>query len=169
MARTGRIRRRSEEDTELNMVPIMNMFMVLIPFLLMSASFIHIKAINTSVPVHASTSKNEADKTADVKVTVMLAMGEKELNVTAAASGLSAAQLSALEASISMEGGLAAAESKLKETLRDIKTKYPGSDTIVLVPDASILYDNIIRTMDMARNIDQNDLFPNVVLSGSLG
>lgn len=169
MARTGRVRRRSEEDTELNMVPIMNMFMVLIPFLLMSASFIHLKAINTSVPIHASKSKTEADKAADVKVTVMLALGENNLNVTASANELSAAQLTALEAAISLNGGLETAERKLREALRNIKTKYPGSDTIVLVPEASILYDDIIRTMDMARNIDQSDLFPNVVLSGSLG
>jgi biopolymer transport protein ExbD len=151
------------------MVPIMNMFMVLIPFLLMSASFIHIKAINTSVPVHSDTSKKNADEEAEVKVTVMLALGENELNVTASASGLSAAKLAALEASIPLKGGIGNAEEKLKATLKTIKTNYPGSDTIVLVPDASILYDDIIRTMDMARNIDQDDLFPNVVLSGSLG
>jgi biopolymer transport protein ExbD len=169
MARTGKIRRKSEEDTELNMVPIMNMFMVLIPFLLMSASFISIKAINTSVPVHASTSEKNTEKASDVKVTVMLALGEKDLCITAAASGLSAAQLSEMEETISMGAGLVAVESKLKETLKNIKTRYPKSDTIVLVPDASILYDDIIRTMDMARNIDQSDLFPNVVLSGSLG
>jgi biopolymer transport protein ExbD len=151
------------------MVPIMNMFMVLIPFLLMSASFIHIKAINTSVPVHSDTSKENSAKDADVKVTVMLALGEKELNVSASASGLSAAKLAALEASIPLKGGVDAVEGKLRETLKNIKTNYPGSDTIVLVPDASILYDDIIRTMDIARNIDQDDLFPNVVLSGSLG
>jgi ribosome-associated translation inhibitor RaiA len=147
----------------------MNMFMVLIPFLLMSASFIHIKAINTSVPVHSDTSKKEADKEADVKVTVMLALGEQELNVTASANGLSAAKLAAFEETIPMKGGIDNVEDRLKETLKKIKTSYPGSDTIVLVPDASILYDDIIRTMDMARNIDQSDLFPNVVLSGSLG
>jgi biopolymer transport protein ExbD len=166
MARIGRIRRKPEEDTELNMVPIMNMFMVLIPFLLMSASVIHLKAINTSVPVHADTSENEADS---AKVTVMLVLGEKSLKVTAAGDELSRDQLSAMENSISLEGGLASVESRLKESLRDIKTKYPGSDTIVLIPDASILYDDIIRTMDMARSMDEKDLFPNVVLSGSLG
>jgi len=169
MARTGMIRRRPEEDTELNMVPIMNMFMVLIPFLLMSASFIHLKAINTSVPVHADTSENEPDEAQVTKVTVMLELGEKELKVTAAGGGLSVAQLSALEASISLKGGFALAESGLKENLRNIKTMYPGSDTIVLIPDASILYDDIIRAMDMARSMDENNLFPNVVLSGSLG
>ena len=168
MARMGRIRRGSEEDTELNLVPIMNMFMVLIPFLLMSASFIHIKAVNTSLPVHSAAGE-ENEKAPEVKVTVMLALGEKSLNVSAAASGISAPQLTAMQTRISLEGGLASVENQLKETLQNIKRSYPGSDTIVLVPDPSILYDDIIRTMDMARNIDQSTLFPNVVLSGSLG
>ena len=48
-----RLKRREMEDVEPNMVPIMNMFLVLIPFLLMSASFYHIKAVNTSIPVLA--------------------------------------------------------------------------------------------------------------------
>ena len=169
MARVGRFRKRPEEDTELNMVPIMNMFMVLIPFLLMSASFIHLKAINTSVPVHADTTEKEPGEALETRVTVMLALGEKELKVSAAAGELTAAQLSALEASISLKGGLASAETMLKESLRNIKTSYPGSDTIVLIPDASILYDDIIQTMDMARGMEEENLFPNVVLSGSLG
>lgn len=169
MARSGRIRRISEEDTELNMVPIMNMFMVLIPFLLMSASFLHIKAINTSMPVHASKTNSEAEKTSDIKVTVLLALSENKLSVSATASELSAARLSAFETDISLASGLESAEGKLKRVLKEIKTQYPLSDTVVLVPDAGIHYDDIIHTMDMARSVDQKVLFPNVVLSGSLG
>ena len=74
MARFGRLRRPQEEEPDINMIPIMNMFMVLIPFLLMSASFFHIKAINTSVPVHADKpakmlSEKEKPK---LKITVVL-------------------------------------------------------------------------------------------------
>jgi biopolymer transport protein ExbD len=58
MARFSRMIRQAEEEPELNMIPIMNMFMVLIPFLLMSASFFHIKAINTSIPIHADMPAN---------------------------------------------------------------------------------------------------------------
>jgi biopolymer transport protein ExbD len=168
MSRASR-RRASEEDTELNMVPIMNMFMVLIPFLLMSASFIHIKAINTSVPVHASKTKSDAPEVSDIKVTVMLALGEKKLGVSATADGLSAAQLSEFEKDISLASGMEGAGDSLKGILKDIKTRYPKSDTVILVPDAAILYEQIIKTMDMARNSEEDDLFPNVVLSGSLG
>jgi len=72
MARYGRCRSRSEEEPDINMIPIMNMFMVLIPFLLMSASFFHIKAINTSVPVHADTPSKASDPESTQKITVVL-------------------------------------------------------------------------------------------------
>ena len=63
MAWLGRRRRAQEEDPDIDILPVMNMFMVLIPFLLMSASFFHIQAINTSVPVHADTpAKVQAQK-----------------------------------------------------------------------------------------------------------
>ena len=55
MSKLIRIRNRMEDDNEVNMVPIMNMFLVLIPFLLMSASFLHLKAINTSIPILGNT------------------------------------------------------------------------------------------------------------------
>ena len=85
MARLGRIRPKSEEDTELNMVPIMNMFMVLIPFLLMSASFYQINAINTSLPVHADTHAGDVSNNEKEKITVVLELKEKEIRI----SGLS--------------------------------------------------------------------------------
>ena len=52
------------EDTDVDMVPIMNMFLALVPFLLMSASFLHIKTIKTSAPV-LSTSCNSMTVSAE--------------------------------------------------------------------------------------------------------
>jgi uncharacterized membrane protein len=49
--------RKSDDDTELNMILIMNIFLAIIPFLLASISFLHIKAISTSVPVLADRSQ----------------------------------------------------------------------------------------------------------------
>ena len=43
MSRLTRRKAKTEEEVEVNMVPIMNMFLVLIPFLLMSASFLAFK------------------------------------------------------------------------------------------------------------------------------
>jgi biopolymer transport protein ExbD len=57
-----RLKRKEMEDGEPNLVPIMNMFLVIIPFLLMSASFYQIKAVNTSIPVLSSGGEDKADE-----------------------------------------------------------------------------------------------------------
>jgi len=54
--------------------------------------------------------------------------------------------------------------------LLKIKAIYPESDTLIVIPDESIMYDTIIQVMDVAR-FSQKDvpLFPSVVLSGKVG
>lgn len=170
MARNGKLRRMSEDETELNMVPIMNMFMVLIPFLLMSASFFQIKAINTSIPVHAESKQDEeALLTPEVKVTLLLAIHEDQMTLSAMSNQLDQSTLSDMETTILKPDGSEHSNVGLVGVLEDIKARYPASDTIVIIPDPSVLYDDIIQTMDLARNQEKISLFPNVVLSGSLG
>ncbi len=59
--------------------------------------------------------------------------------------------------------------AKVHNYLLELKEKWPKSDTVLLIPDEDILYETIIKTMDIARTIEENPLFPNVVISGSLG
>jgi biopolymer transport protein ExbD len=162
-------RRKADEDTELDMVPIMNMFLVLIPFLLMSASFLHINAVNTSVPVHSDSQRSVEDQKSEIKITVILALGKEVMKVSATSDNLTAAELSKFDASIKRDMSSDVEEYQLVEVLRKIKTSYPKSDTVILVPESAILYDDIITAMDLARNFEQDVLFPNVVLSASLG
>ena len=169
MARVGRLRRMSEEDTDLNMVPIMNLFMVLIPFLLMSASFMHIKAINTSIPVHSAAAASEEQKAPEVKVTAVLSLYGDRIELAAVCEALSPETLYRFEETVRKTPDAEGAASSLMAALRKIKSEYPASDTLLLVPDAEILYDEIIHTMDIARNMEEDVLFPNVVLAGSLG
>jgi biopolymer transport protein ExbD len=168
------LRRRSrfeEDDTELDMVPIMNMFLVLIPFLLMSASFMHIKAINTSVPVLASgtpETTDEKSKKSDIKVKVIVELKEKAIVLTAMSDELDYKELTRLGTKFSVkEEGYPL--DKLAAYLIELKEKYPKSDTLVLVPGQDVVYETIISAMDAARSSDAHELFPNVVLSGKIG
>ena len=72
---------REEPEVEVDMVPIMNMFLVLVPFLLMSASFLHIKAINTSVPVLAAASKQKQTDPS-LKTTVVLELSKMAIDLS---------------------------------------------------------------------------------------
>ena len=161
-------RRNSEDDTELNMIPIMNIFLVIIPFLLTSVSFFHIKAISTSVPVMADSS-NETVKQEQIKLTIIVEMRPTDLRLSATAENLEPQELEQFEQELNLRSSGLYPFMELSDYLQSIKSTYPASDTIILVPDESVLYESIIQAMDAARNFNDSPLFPNVVLSGSLG
>jgi len=173
MSRIGRRRLQSAEDVDVDMVPIMNMFLVLIPFLLMSASFFQIKAINTSVPVQAENNSTElATKTPkDIKVTVIVQIGQKGLDISAISDYAEYEDLMKLETRIAKVDKGEYPLDQMAAYLQKIKEIYPSSDTIIIIPDASVVYETIIQTMDIARYLGSSDipLFPNVVLSGKVG
>ncbi len=170
MARLGRRCRHAEDDSELNMIPIMNMFLVLIPFLLMSASFFHIKAINTSVPIHADTpAKDQISEKQKVKITVIVELKQDEIRISALSDTPNDLALSALETTLPRQFGSDASIEQLAGHLKRLKDRYPESDTMILIPDGEISYNEIIQAMDCARQHETESLFPNVVLSGSLG
>jgi biopolymer transport protein ExbD len=153
------------------MVPIMNLFMVLIPFLLMSASFYHIKAINTSVPVHADKPLSVTDEESKKveKITVVLELRADEVKISALSDALSSSELETLEKVLPRNTDKDIQFVEISSYLATVKAKYPASDTMILIPDDAILYDDIIQAMDCARQTEAKELFPNVVLSGSLG
>jgi len=172
MGRLADRRRQREEETELNLVPVMNMFLVLIPFLLMSASFYQINAINTSVPVRggppAASEAGKPQKKAH-KLTIVFELKENRVNLSALCDTLSTEALANLETSFTRGKAGAFSEGPIASYLTELKKKYPESDTVLLIPDADVSYNTIIQAMDCARKLKKEVLFPNVVLSASLG
>jgi biopolymer transport protein ExbD len=168
MTAFGKRRNRSGEDPELNMIPIMNIFLVIIPFLLTSVSFFHIKAISTSVPVLADSSPS-MQKQPEIKLTVIVEMQPDAMRLSAIADELNAEALDVYDQRITLEAAGVYPLRELTEYLQSLKGIYPASDTIILIPDNTVIYDSIIQAMDAARNFNDSPLFPNVVLSGSLG
>ena len=161
-------RRNSDDDTELNMIPIMNIFLVIIPFLLTSVSFFHIKVISTSVPVMAD-STHVFVEPGKIRLTVIVEMRPADLRLSATAEELDPQKLEQFEQLIKLQAAGIYPLMELNEYLQSIKSTYPASDTLILIPDETVLYESIIQAMDAARNFNDRPLFPNVVLSGSLG
>jgi biopolymer transport protein ExbD len=54
---------------------------------------------------------------------------------------------------------------QLKVLLKAIKFQYPSQKSVVLVLESDVLYDDIIRFMDICRESQ----FPDVGLSGDIG
>lgn len=161
------------QSEDVNLVPIMNLFVVLIPFLLMSAAFFHISVINASVP---ALQKERTDLAkSDVAVTMMVRMKPEAFTVTASSDTLPQSELAELRAEIPRDG-----EGKGLQGFTDhllaCKQRYPKSETILLVPDASIEYQEVIGAMDSGRWAEivqegetvRYDMFPNVVITGML-
>ncbi len=169
MALGQRRRTGGDLDCEIDMVPIMNMFLVLIPFLLASSSFLNLKAINTSVPVMAETSTPfEEEKKSDIKITATVKLGLNSISLEATSSELPERKLKEMDALVIKNAKGEYQYADLALSLAKIKQLYPKSDTLILVPSDAILYDAIVKTMDVARTFEGQKLFPNVVISGQV-
>lgn len=158
--------RSSDDDADLDLVPVMNMFLVLIPFLLMCSSFLHLNAVNASVPVQA---EGSAASDTTTKVMVIVELGEEAIEVYAKAEAVDPELLKSFEARFekSVDGSYPFEDMTI--LLDRIKAAYPLSDTVLLTPEKEILYDVVIQAMDAARQSESTPLFPNVVLSGKAG
>ena len=131
---TSRRRSKDEQDTDLDMVPIMNMFLVLIPFLLMSASFLHLKAINTTVPVQAERGADAPDESPKVEVTLVVEIRNGGFHISALSDSLGAATLGKLRAEIPIvDGGYSFAA--MTDHLAEVKEQYPASNTMLVIPE----------------------------------
>lgn len=161
-----------EADTELNLVPIMNLFTALIPFLLLSAAFIQVKVINASVPV-IDDGSDVADPAADERpVVVNVQITPAGYEVSAAGDLLSEKELAAYKRAFRKNRG-GYDKAGLAKHLSAIKSRHPKSDTVIIVPDKKIRYEEIISVMDTARERSgsrqadgkKNYLFPKVVVA----
>jgi len=162
------------EEENVNLVPIMNLFVALIPFLLMSAAFFNISVINASVPALGQ-GKSELGRTEE-KVTIMAQIMSDGFKINATSDSLSRAKLDELRAEIPRKESDLDFQG-LSKYLMSCKQQYPKSDTVILVPDAMINYQDVIQTMDASRHIEEKsdsgekinyELFPTVVISGMM-
>ncbi len=138
-----------EAAADLNVVPVMNLFMVLIPFLLLGATFFHIGVIPTSTPT-LSPSDSDVPKT-PTTVAVNMEIDVDTIAISAASVSLSEEQLTAL----SGEWGKKAGKYPVKDVqaaLLDIKGQYPESNTITVLPHEKLGYQDLVEILDHTRN-----------------
>jgi len=167
-----RFHKAVEETGDLDLIPVMNLFMVLIPFLLMGAAFYHIGVIPSSLPTHTP-DESDVPRT-PTTVTVNLVITPDALTLTASSTSLSEEQLNALGATWPMQDGVPDTD-RMQSQLQSIKERYPESNTVIVLPHPDLGYQNLVHVLDAAREYrsghDANgdptytDLFPVVVFS----
>jgi biopolymer transport protein ExbD len=150
--RSAKSASRGVELIDLDVTPVMNLFMVLIPFLVSMAVFTHIAAIDFSLPPAQTEGTDDVDtKELDISIVVtnngfrVVGTGKK-LDLVPRVKGRYQFE-------------------QLRVLLKAIKFEYPSQKSVVLVLDSDVLYDDIVKFMDICRESQ----FPDIGLSGEIG
>lgn len=165
---------REVEECNPNLIPIMNLFTALIPFLLMSAVFYRLSIIQISVPVNAEGGETDIAKEED-KITLNLQVFPDRFEMSASSDTLTPDILKRMVATVPRANAddQEPVLRQLSEEAHRIKGKYTSSDTVIIVPEDNIPFQDVIWALDSVRNIKLEregeqvsvTLFPKVVLS----
>ncbi len=173
--------KRSEAAEDLNLVPIMNLVTILIPFLLMAAEFVSLAVIDSTLPaIGAPTDPKDEEKEEDKP--------PLNLSVILTNAGYTVAGSAAVLASANEDGeggptvpckesGCPTVDSydikELRRLLNEIKDEYEDEENVILVPESKVPYEVLVKTMDATRDDPTNKvggkariLFPYVVIAG---
>jgi biopolymer transport protein ExbD len=144
---------RDNEPADLDVTPVMNLFMVLVPFLISMAVFTHIAVVEFSLPPSQASG---AEGGSDNK--------ELDISIVVTASGFRIVGTGKkLDLVPRMQGSYQ--YDQLRVLLKAIKFQYPSQKSVILVLESDVLYDDIIRFMDVCRESQ----FPDIGLSGEVG
>ncbi len=137
MARRHHYRRRQAEPTELDMTTFMNLMVVLVPFLLITAVFSRITVVELTLP---STSGGAAKSEPEFRLEVIVRDGGLELSNGQAVI----AALPKVEGEYDLE--------TLGEMVMTLKQDYPDSRAASVLLEPRIEYDHLIQIMDVVRS-----------------
>lgn len=140
-----------EEPADLNLIPVMNLFMVLIPFLLLGAAFVHIGVIPTSTPTHKESSSVKAESDDEPEsVTANLVITPDALELTFSGSNVPDSKLDDLAQRWPINEGTYPLD-QLQTALGRAKEQYPESNTITVLPHDDFQYQDLVEILDHAR------------------
>jgi len=151
----AKIKTRQTGSEELQMTPIMNVFLILVPFLLLTASFIKLAVLEMSLPSLNQSSSSSVTPANDEKKPLVLNMLAVRQN------GFELKSPTLTFPFIEKKGEQYDFE-QLQTSLRQIKDKFPDSEDMVIQPEDAIKYDDVIKVMDHCRDSG----FPNISISG---
>jgi len=169
-----------EEFEELNIMPLMNIIMLLIPFLIMSAEFIKIGVINVSAPKMNTGEPQQETPQKKKKKPLNLTISVTSRGFTLITRGskisqgcdMSAAAMQNPQKKLPTVRKLEDKYDykKLRGCLSKIKKLFPDESRVIIMSEPKIQYKVVIGIMDHSREKEagKSDLFPEVVLSAGV-
>ena len=146
----GREKRIKEVD--INIIPVMNIFLLLIPFLLLTAAFVQLAIVELSLPTLNKNRTQQVQQKPKNLVLILLSVKEKGFQLKS--PGFKFQPVDKINKKYNY--------AQIVEQLKQIKNKHPQAEDIIISPEAKVKYDIIIKVMDRCRETG----FPNVSLSG---
>lgn len=169
-------KKRIPPAEEVNLVPIMNLVTILIPFLLMAIQFVSLAVIDSTLPAIGPPQEQEEDP--DQKpLNLSIIVTDEGYTVGGADAVLKPEGENAGPTVPCKESGCPSPESydvdELRRLLNLVKDEYPNDENVILVPESNVHYGVLVVTMDATRE-DPNVkvegkprlLFPFVVIAG---
>ena len=144
MALRARRRRSYKEaiNCELELRPLMNVFIVLIPMLLMSAVFMEIRTIEMSLPQAAEAAENDPAEPFDLAIRITPNVYVIGVN------GVATHSIPRLRNEATPGQGIS---SQIEAALAGIVAAHPKHDEIRIVAESKTRYQEIVAVMDLAR------------------
>ena len=149
-------RHRNKETVELNITAFMNLMVILVPFLLITAVFSRMAVLELNLP-SSSSANNEPPKDLQLEIIVR----EDSLTV----GDRNAGQLKAIPNSDDGHDLKA-----LTDYLKRVKAKFPDKTEVTLLLEPDIPYDTLVQVMDAVRlfeavqaaEVVRAELFPEI-------
>lgn len=155
--RRSRGMRRNVETAELNITAFMNLMVILVPFLLITAVFSRVAILELNLPGPSTEAANPQEPTFQLEVIVRdsrIEVGDRTVGV--------------LGVFPSTDGSYDF--SAMSDKLAEIKQSYPDKTDASILLEPDISYDTVVQVMDRVRvveivdgaAINRQDLFPDI-------
>jgi biopolymer transport protein ExbD len=133
--RTARRGSREIVQGDLDLMPLMNLFVAIIPMLLVSAVFINMSVIDMNAPADSAGDGATAENLA-----LTVTIGDGRFVVEGRGIEPTTIERSAPDAALSLAG-----------TLEDVAARFPGNKDVIVVSQPDTRYSDIVAVMDISR------------------
>jgi biopolymer transport protein ExbD len=151
-------RRANQETAELNITAFMNLMVILVPFLLITAVFSRLAVLELNLPGSSTEAVDPPEQTFQLEIIVR----EDKIEIGDRNQGLLGVYPNSPNGEYDYEA--------LSEKLSQLKKRYPQKTDASILLEQDIEYDTLVQVMDRVRveeaieddSVVRHDLFPDI-------
>ncbi len=142
-------KQKAESHFDINLAPMLDVIVAIIPMLLMSVVFLKVNMIEAQIPQIVS-QVMEQNKKEPPKTTISLLITDKSFRFVVDDNGKKQ------EIAVNATSGVYDFEHLYKEAFL-IKQKYPNIFKVEIKPQSAVALDNIVKVLDKIRKAQKED------------